>query len=65
MLMKLISCSGDFEKTLKLRRLVALALLCVGLVGFACYFFWSPAAPFLTSPRDFIWGRQAVSPPER
>ena len=38
MLMKLFLCSGDFEKTLKLRRLIALALLGVGLIGFACYF---------------------------
>ena len=42
MLMKLITCSGDFEKSLKLRRLVALALLCVGVVGYACYFFLVP-----------------------
>ncbi len=56
MLMKLISCSGDFEKSLKLRRLVALALLCVGLVGFACYFFLVPGSSLSDYAQGFYLG---------
>ena len=56
MLMKLISCSGDFEKSLKLRRLVALALLCVGLVGFACYLFLVPGSSLSDYAQGFYLG---------
>jgi len=38
MLLKQILTENDYEKTLKLRRLVAFLLLDVGIVGVVCYF---------------------------
>lgn len=38
MLMKVMTSSSDFDKTLRTRRLIAFGLLAVGLVGIACYF---------------------------
>lgn len=56
MLMKLILCSGDFEKSLKQRRLAAAALLCVGLIGFACYFLLVPGSSLSDYARGFYLG---------
>lgn len=56
MLMKLILCSHDFEKSLKRRRLVALALLCVGLVGLVCYFFLVPESTLPDFAQGFYLG---------
>ncbi len=56
MLMKLILCSGDFEKSLKQRRLVAAALLCVGLIGFACYFLLVPGSSLSDYAQGFYLG---------
>jgi hypothetical protein len=56
MLMKLFLCSGDFEKTLKLRRLIALALLGVGLIGFACYFLLVPGSSLTDHAQGFYLG---------
>lgn len=56
MLMKLILCSGDFEKSLKQRRLVAAALLCVGLIGFACYFLLVPDSSLSDYAQGFYLG---------
>ena len=56
MLMKLFLCSGDFEKTLKLRRLIALALLGVGLIGFACYFLLVPDSGLPNFAQGFYLG---------
>ena len=38
MLIKLCTVGDDYEKTLRMRRLIFGAMLLVGLVGFACYF---------------------------
>lgn len=56
MLLKLISCGANFEKTLKLRRLVAAALLCVGLVGLGCYFFLVPGSTLPDFAQGFYLG---------
>lgn len=56
MLMKLILCSGDFEKSLRQRRLVSLALLAVGLVGFVCYFLLIPASTLSDYAQGFYLG---------
>lgn len=56
MLMKLLSCAGDYERSLKLRRLVAAALLCVGLVGFACYFLLVPDSSLPDFAQGFYLG---------
>lgn len=56
MLMKLILCSGDFEKSLKQRRLAALALLGVGLVGFICYFLLVPGSSLTDHAQGFYLG---------
>ena len=36
--MKLMLCREDYDASLRLRRLAAVALLALGLVGLACYF---------------------------
>lgn len=56
MLMKLILCDDDFEKSLKLRRLAALAFLGVGLVGFACYFLLVPGSSLSDYAQGFYLG---------
>jgi len=38
MLMKLMCSGGDYGKSLRRRRLIALALLALGVLGFVCYF---------------------------
>lgn len=38
MLMKLMCSNGDYGKSLRRRRLAALALLALGILGFVCYF---------------------------
>ena len=56
MLMKLILCSGGYEKSLKLRRLVALALLGVGLVGLGCYVMLIPGSSLTGYAQGFYLG---------
>ena len=56
MLMKLILCDDDFEKSLKLRRLAALAFLGVGLIGFACYFLLVPGSSLSDYAQGFYLG---------
>lgn len=38
MLIKELTFSGDYERSLRIRRILCAALLLVGLVGIACYF---------------------------
>lgn len=40
----LLNCPGNFEKTLKLRRLMALGFLALGMIGIACYFLLVPGS---------------------
>ena len=56
MLMKLILCSEDYEKSLRRRQLAAIAMLCVGLVGFACYFLLVPGSSLTDYAQGFYLG---------
>lgn len=57
MLMKLLLCdSGDFERSLRRRRAMALALLAVGLVGLGCYFFLVPGSTLPDFAQGFYLG---------
>ncbi len=57
MLIKMI-CSrpGDFEKSLKLRRGMALGFLAVGLIGLACYFLLVPGSGLTDYAQGFYLG---------
>lgn len=52
MLMKLMLCREDYDASLRLRRLAAVALLALGLVGLACYFLLIPGSAL----PDFVQG---------
>lgn len=56
MLVKLLFTSNDFEKSLRQRRMAALALLGVGLVGFACWFFLVPGSSLSEYAQGFYLG---------
>lgn len=57
MLLKLILSSTDnFEKSLRQRRLAAIALLAVGLVGFVCYFLLVPGSGLSDHAQGFYLG---------
>lgn len=45
-----------YEKSLKQRRLAAIAMLCVGLVGFVCYFFFVPGSSLSDYAQGFYLG---------
>ena len=54
MLIKLFFTSEDYEKSLRQRRLAALAFLGWGWWALPAISCWSPAAPFPTMPRASI-----------
>lgn len=56
MLIKLLTCQPDYEKALKNRRLASLALLGLGLVGLACYFFLVPGRGLNDYAQGFYLG---------
>lgn len=57
MLMKqLLNVPGDFSRSLKLRRAVAIALLCVGAVGLICYFLLVPKSALPDFAQGFYLG---------
>ncbi len=56
MLIKLFFTSEDYEKSLRQRRLAALAFLGVGLVGFACYFLLVPGSTLSDYAQGFYLG---------
>lgn len=56
MLFQWITCCPDFEKSLKRRRLAALALLAVGLTGLVCYALLVPGSPLGDYARGFYLG---------
>lgn len=56
MLIKLILCAENYEKSLRQRRLAALALLGAGLVGFGCYFLLVPDSSLSDHARGFYLG---------
>ena len=56
MLAKLMTNGENYEKSLKQRRAMALALLCVGLVGFVCYFLLVPSSGLADYAQGFYLG---------
>ena len=57
MLMKqLLTGGGDYDKTLRQRWWAALALLCMGLVGFVCWFFLVPDSGLSDHAQGFYLG---------
>ena len=56
MLIHLMTCGSDYEKSLKQRRLYFLAMLCVGLVGFVCYFLLVPGSSLNDYAQGFYLG---------
>lgn len=56
MLINLMTCSSDYEKSLKQRRLYFLAMLCVGLIGFVCYFMLVPGSSLSDHAQGFYLG---------
>lgn len=57
MLMKLMFCStGNYEKSLRQRRLVAVALLAVGIIGLFCYFLLVPGSTLSDYAQGFYLG---------
>lgn len=48
--------SGDYGKSLRQRRWAAVGLLCIGLVGFACWFFLVPDSHLSEHAQGFYLG---------
>ncbi len=53
---QLLTCRGDYEKSLRQRRWAAAGLLAVGLVGFACYYLLVPDSGLPDFARGFYMG---------
>lgn len=53
---QLLTGGGDYSRSLKQRRWAALALLAVGLVGFACYFLLVPDSGLSDYAQGFYLG---------
>lgn len=56
MLLKSLFTYGNYEKSLRRRRWLALALLCVGLTGFLCYFLLVPGSSLPEFAQGFYLG---------
>ena len=56
MLINLMTCRTDYEKSLKQRRLYFLAMLLVGVVGFVCYFLLVPGSSLSDHAQGFYLG---------
>lgn len=52
----LLNCPGNFEKTLKLRRLMALGFLALGVIGIGCYFLLIPGSGLPEFAQGFYLG---------
>ncbi|NBI09523.1 hypothetical protein D1641_05735 [Colidextribacter sp. OB.20] len=53
---QLLTGNGDYGKSLKQRRWAAIAMLCIGLVGFACWFLLVPNSPLSEHAQGFYLG---------
>ena len=56
MLKLLLNDKNDYEKSLRQRRLAAVGMLCVGLVGLACYFWLVPGSGLSDYAQGFYLG---------
>ena len=52
----MLTGSGDYGKSLKQRRWAAIGMLCIGLVGFACWFFLVPDSHLSEHAQGFYLG---------
>ena len=52
----MLTGSGDYGKSLKQRRWAAIGMLCIGLVGFACWFFLVPDSHLSDHVQGFYLG---------
>ena len=52
----MLTGGGDYEKSLRQRRWAAIAMLCIGLVGFACWFFLVPNSHLSEHAQGFYLG---------
>ncbi len=52
----MLTGGGDYEKSLRQRRWAAIAMLCIGLVGFACWFFLVPSSHLSEHAQGFYLG---------
>ena len=53
---QLLTGGGDYKKSLKQRRWAAIGMLCIGLVGFACWFFLVPDSHLSDHVQSFYLG---------
>ena len=53
---QLLTNGGDYGKSLRQRRWAAIALLCIGLVGFVCYFLLVPDSHLSEHAQGFYLG---------
>ena len=53
---QLLTGGGDYEKSLRQRRWAAIGMLCIGLVGFACWFFLVPNSHLSEHAQGFYLG---------
>ena len=53
---QLLTGNGDYGKSLKQRRWAAIGMLCVGMVGFACWFFLVPDSHLSKHAQSFYLG---------
>lgn len=56
MLVKMLFCGDNYQKSLKQRRACAVAILCVGVIGFACYFLLVPGSALNDFAQGFYLG---------
>ena len=52
----LLTNGGNYEKSLRQRRWVAIGMLCIGLVGFVCYFLLVPDSSLPEYAQGFYLG---------
>ena len=53
---QLLTGGGDYKKSLKQRQWAAIGMLCIGLVGFACWFFLVPDSHLSEHAQGFYLG---------
>ena len=53
---QLLTGGGDYEKSLRQRRWAAIGMLCIGLVGFVCYFLLVPDSGLSDHAQGFYLG---------
>lgn len=56
MLIKMLTSGGNYEKSLKRRRAYSIAAVCVGLIGFVCYFLLVPDSALSDYAQGFYLG---------